>query len=224
MIEVKNLSKSFGRHEVLTDINLDVKAGEVTAIVGENGAGKSTFFKCLAGLEKHKGSIDLGAELSKNKIGFLPTNPEFLSKITAQEYLQFICNARGVQVDHIRSKNLFDLPMNRYASEFSTGMKKKLALTALLLVENDLFILDEPFNGLDLQSNILFFEILERLKAKGKTVILSSHIFNSIHETADYLFYLKDGKIAAKGSKEKFSEIEELIKSSVIEGKLDGLI
>jgi ABC-2 type transport system ATP-binding protein len=224
MIEVKNLSKNFGKQKVLLDINIQVKPGKVTAIVGENGAGKSTLFKCLAGLEQAKGSINLGPNLTKKQIGFLPTNPEFLSKITAQEYLQFVCNARGVKVKNIRSKNIFDLPLNRYASDFSTGMKKKLALTSLLLVENDFFILDEPFNGLDLQSNILFFEILDRLKQKGKTILLSSHIFNSIHETSDYLYYLKGGKIESEGNKDKFKEIETLIKSTIINGRLDTII
>lgn len=222
MIKVENLEKKFGQLEVLNGVNLEIKPGMITAIVGENGAGKSTLFKCLAGLESYKGKIESQFEPLKNYIGFLPTNPEFLSKITAKEYLYLVCNARKVKAPDFEERNIFDLPLNRYASEFSTGMKKKLALTGILHLKNEIFLLDEPFNGVDIQSNILFNEILLTLKNQGKIIILSSHIFSAIHEICDYIYYLEDGKIVQQGDRTSFNEIEEQIKKKVVRNKLDG--
>lgn len=222
MIKIENLRKQFGQLDVLNGINLELKPGMITAIVGENGAGKSTLFKCIAGLESYKGTIDSNYEPLKNYIGFLPTNPQFLSKITAKEYLHLVCNARKVTPPDFEERNIFNLPLNRYADDFSTGMKKKLALTGVLHLKNEVFLLDEPFNGVDIQSNILFNEILKTLKKQGKTIILSSHIFSAIHEVCDYIYYLEDGKIAKQGNRETFMQIEDEIKQKAIKDKLEG--
>ncbi len=222
MIKVENLRKQFGQLDVLKGINLELKPGMITAIVGENGAGKSTLFKCIAGLESYKGTIDSNYEPLKNYIGFLPTNPQFLSKITAKEYLHLVCNARKVTPPDFEERNIFNLPLNRYADDFSTGMKKKLALTGVLHLKNEVFLLDEPFNGVDIQSNILFNEILKTLKKQGKTIILSSHIFSAIHEVCDYIYYLEDGKIAKQGNRDTFMQIEDEIKQKAIKDKLEG--
>ena len=155
MIKVENLSKNYGKNHVLKNISISFEASKVIGIVGENGAGKTTLFRCIAGLEKFDGNISSDFEILKNHIGFLPTIPFYFLKITAKEYLQLLANARDIKLDNIDERNIFDLPLNQYASTYSTGMKKKLALTAILLQKNDVFILDEPFNGVDIQSNIL---------------------------------------------------------------------
>ena len=223
MIEIKSLKKSFGKNEVLKNINLSFKPGEVHGIVGENGAGKSTLFNCIGGFETFKGEINYSEGSLKDVTGFLTTDPHFLSRLTGQEYLQLFCNARNIDTSDLRQKNIFDLPLNRFADNYSTGMKKKLALTAILLQKNDAFILDEPFNGVDIQSNIVIKEIILKLKSLNKIVIISSHIFSTLSETCDYLHHLKGGEIIKSATQSDFNKIEDDMKSSGISNKLNSL-
>jgi len=162
MIQVEELSKSFGTKQVLKNINISFEQGKVYGIVGANGAGKTTLFRCLAGLETHDGLVKSTQTPLKNYLGFLPTNPYFFPKITGWEYLQLFCNARKIAITNFKERNIFNLPLNQYAITYSTGMKKKLALTAILLQQNEYFILDEPFNGVDIQSNLIITEIIHQ--------------------------------------------------------------
>ena len=223
MIQIKNLSKSFGKNQVLKNIDLDFKKGKVYGVVGENGAGKTTLFRCIAGLEKYKGEVSSTLNPLKNHLGLLLTEPFIFSKITGKEYIQLLVNARKVEILDIEERNVFDLPLNQYASTYSTGMKKKLALTAILLQQNDLFILDEPFNGVDIQSNQLITEIIHKLKSLEKLIILSSHIFSTLAETCDEIYLMKDGEIIKKVMREEFNNLEQEMKSFTIGNKLDKL-
>jgi len=223
MISIQSLNKSYGSKKVLSNINLKFNKGEVNGIVGENGAGKTTLFKCLAGLEKFDGTIEFDGGILKNVTGFLTTDPYFLSKITGREYLQLFCNARDIEIENFEEKNIFDLPLKQYADTYSTGMKKKLELTAVLLQQNDVFILDEPFNGVDIQSNIVIKEVLSKLKELNKTIIISSHIFSTLSETCDYLHHLKNGEIIKSVTKNEFESIEEDMKQTGVSHRIDKL-
>jgi len=222
MLSISNLSKSYGKKQILNGIELHFNPGEIHGIVGENGAGKTTLFKCIAGLESHEGNIQYTRIDVKNTIGFLETNPEFLSKITGKEYLQLLCNARNIKNVNFEAQNIFELPLKQYAETYSTGMKKKLALTGVLLQKNDIFILDEPFNGVDIHSNLIIKELLQSLQEKGKIIVLSSHIFSTLQDTCDDLHYLKDGKIKKSVKKEDFSIIENLIKDAGFKKKIQN--
>lgn len=223
MIHVKQLSKNYGSKEVLKNINLEFTAGKVYGIVGENGAGKTTLFRCIAGLEDYEGEIISSIEPLKNQLGLLLTEPFFFSRITGEEYIRLLCNARNIQLENIQEKNIFDLPLNQYASTYSTGMKKKLALTAILLQENRFFILDEPFNGVDIQSNMILTEIIHKLKAANKIILVSSHIFSTLRDTCDEIHLLKKGEQIKTVRKEGFDTLEEEMKAISIGSKLDML-
>lgn len=221
MIKVENLSKNYGTKKVLRNVNLDFEKGQVYGIVGENGSGKTTLFRCIAGLEKYDGKISSDLEKIKNHLGLLLTAPYFFSKITGREYIRLLCNARKKPTGDIDERNIFDLPLNQYASTYSTGMKKKLALTAILMQENKCFILDEPFNGVDIQSNIIITDIIHKLKDLGKTVLISSHIFSTLSETCDEIHLLKDGEFIKKVFKEDFSKLETEMKEATVSNKID---
>jgi ABC-2 type transport system ATP-binding protein len=223
MISIHALSKSYNGKEVLNDIELNLLKGNVYGIVGENGAGKTTLFRCIAGLESYAGSIESEIESLKDKMGFLTTDPYILSKITGREYLRLLCLARQVKVEDWDTKNIFDLPLDQYAESYSTGMQKKLAITAILLQKNEIFILDEPFNGVDIQSNILITEIIHHLKSLEKTIIISSHIFSTLSDTCDTIFHLSEGKIKQQYQKTDFHLLESEIKEVTIGDRIKRL-
>jgi len=224
MIQIIDLHKSYGSKEVLKGISYDFEPGLVHGIVGENGAGKTTFFKCIAGLERFEGDIKSNVYPIKNHLGLLETNPQFMSKITGWEYLKLICSARKIQVDNFIEQNVFDLPLDEYAENYSTGMKKKLALTGLLLQNNNLFILDEPFNGVDIHSNILINEIINKLKQASKTLLISSHIFSTLSDSCDEIHLLKEGRFIQHAKKDSFDALNKQMQQFVIGDKLDKLL
>jgi len=223
MISINKLDKSYSSHTILKDINFSFEKGKVYGVVGENGAGKTTLFKCIAGLENHEGTVSSDFEILKNKLGFLQTDNFFFPKITGEEYLQLLCNARKVKTPNFEEKNIFELPLNQYAISYSTGMKKKLALTGILLQNNEVFILDEPFNGVDIQSNILITEIIQKLKSLNKIVIISSHIFSTLNDTCDEIILLKNGTIDQHVQKENFPQLEAEMKEFMIGDKIERL-
>lgn len=223
MIKIDGLSKSFGKNKVLKDINLEFTRGNIYGIVGENGAGKSTLFRCIAGLEDYEGEVKSQLNPIRNHLGLLLTEPYFFKRITGEEYIRLLCTARNKENVDIVSKNIFDLPLNQYASTYSTGMKKKLALTGILLQENDYFILDEPFNGVDIQSNIILTEIILRLKALNKIVIISSHIFSSLSQICDEIHLLRIGEQIKTVPITEFANLEQEMKSITIGNRIDKL-
>lgn len=209
LIKINKLSKCFGKIGVLKDISLVYQSGTIYGMVGENGAGKTTLFTCIMGLCDYEGTI---GKASGIKIGYLPADSFFYSLVTGLEYIEFCMKAKGHVIDREeigRLNAIFQLPLERYASEYSTGMKKKLALMALLLQENDLYILDEPFNGVDLKGCIQLKKLIRSLKESGKTVIISSHLIASLHEICDCIDYLNKQVIAKRYLDETIEEIEK---------------
>lgn len=198
--------------------------GKIIGIVGENGAGKSTLFRCIAGLESHEGTCTSSYPSLKNVLGFLSAEPFFFSKMTGADYLNFMAASRNQAFTLLEEHNLFDLPLNEFVSSYSTGMKKKLALTALLLQKNEVFILDEPFNGLDIQSNLVLAHIIQKLKNANRTILISSHIYITLTELCDCMYHLKDGNLSTPYYPSDYGKLEELLKDSVISEKLEGFV
>ena len=223
MIETVQLSKQYGKIRALQNICMRFEEGKTVGIAGENGAGKTTLFRCMAGLETYEGQILSDRSPLKNHLGFLPAEPYFFPKITGREYIQLLVDARQRKIKDIEQQNIFDLPLDQYASTFSTGMKKKLALLAILLQGNDYFILDEPFNGVDIQSNLITTEIIHKLKALNKTVILSSHIFSTLHDTCDEIYLLYQGQLVRSVPRQDFDRLEAEMKAFSIGNRLEQL-
>ena len=223
MIKIKELSKLFGNKEVLKNLSMEFSTGNVYGIVGENGAGKTTLFRCISGLESYSGEIISDVKPLKNHLGLLLTEPFFFTMMTGREYIRLLCNARGKTNVDIDNKNIFDLPLEQYASTYSTGMKKKLAITAILLQENEYFILDEPFNGVDIQSNIILTEIILKLKELNKIVIISSHIFSTLSDTCDEIHLLRKGEQIKSVNKTGFKDLEQEMKEITIGNLIKNL-
>jgi ABC-2 type transport system ATP-binding protein len=223
MLTIKNLSKSFGKTQVLKKIDIDFKKGVTYGIVGKNGAGKSTLFRCIAGLEKYDGSISPSSRELKNQLGLLLSEPYFFAKITGREYIQLLCDARRQKLNNLDERNIFELPLDQYASTYSTGMKKKLALLAILIQENSYYILDEPFNGVDMQSNIIIESIIHKLKSLGKIVLMSSHVYSILCSTCDEIHLLNDGVFTDYATKEGFVMLENKMQNIIVGDRIDRL-
>jgi len=223
MIAVKKLFKSFGKVKVLNDVNMTFIQRTITGIAGRNGAGKTTLFRCIAGLEDHGGQVIFDPNGLKYKIGILEANPYFMNRITGREYLQLLCNASKSRNVDFDNKNIFELPLGQYASTYSTGMKKKLAFTGVLIQNNEVLLLDEPFNGVDVQSNILIMEIIKRLRSSGKTIILSSHILGSLSDLCDQIHILDAGTIAKSVNRSGFESLNQEMIDDDFQDKMDRL-
>ena len=223
MIIIENLVVSYDkRQNIINSLNLVLSDNTINGIVGLNGAGKTTLLNSIYGLK----SIDRGTiksndkKVNKKEISFLETENYFYSNITGREYLSLFKN---LLFDPDKWNQLFLLPLDTIVDDYSTGMKKKLAFMAILLQKNDFFILDEPFNGLDIQSNILIKEIILTLKQRNKTVIMSSHIFATLHDTCDEIHVLKEGSVYKSVMKSDFLELERELKDFTIGNRIEKL-
>jgi ABC-2 type transport system ATP-binding protein len=212
MLEVIDLHKAYGRHEVLRGVSLAVRPGTIHGLIGANGAGKTTLINCLYGLETDfTGAVRApGARGSVREItGLVPYEPYFYPRLTGREYVTFCLQARSKAVPDLGGWNhLLELPLDQYADEYSAGMKKKLALLAVLVQDFAYLILDEPFNGLDLEANLLLKEILKRLRDRGTGLLLTSHILGTLTEVADEASVLIAGQVQRHYTAAEFGTLE----------------
>jgi ABC-2 type transport system ATP-binding protein len=212
MLEVIDLHKAYGRHEVLRGVSLAVRPGTIHGLIGANGAGKTTLINCLYGLETgFAGTVRAaGTRGSVREItGLVPYEPYFYPRLTGREYVEFCLQARGKAVPDLQSWNqLLELPLDQYANEYSAGMKKKLALLAVLVQDFQFLILDEPFNGLDLEANLLLKEILKRLRDRGTGLLLTSHILGTLTEVANEASVLVAGQVQRHYTAAEFGTLE----------------
>lgn len=210
MINIQNLTFSFADHKVLDNITIDFQPNQVYGIVGLNGAGKTTFFNVLSTTFKAQtGTIKLhGKPVTNKEIAYLETVNYFYSRITGNEYLKiFKQTNHGFNLNSLQE--FMKLPLDDLIETYSTGMKKKLALLGILKQEKQLFLLDEPFNGLDLETNKILELIITTLKEKGKTVFVSSHIIDPLLTVCDQIHYLDNGKFAKTFERDNFHHIED---------------
>ncbi len=210
MINVQNLSVCFNNLEVLKNISIDFEEGLVHGIVGLNGAGKTTFFNVFAKMLKpDSGEIKQNeSALTIKETAYLETNNFFFSRITGNEYLK-IFKQTNAGFNLAVLQEYFKLPLDELIENYSTGMKKKLALLAVLKLDKQVFILDEPFNGLDLETNKILEIIILSLKQKQKTIFVSSHIIDPLLTTCDKIHLLETGCFVKTYLKADFFKIEE---------------
>lgn len=210
MINIQGLTVRFNDHEVLKNINIGFEQNLIHGIVGLNGAGKTTFFNVLAKtLSPNNGTVNQnGTALNIKDTAYLETNNFFFSRITGNEYLK-IFKQTNVQFNLTALQEYFKLPLDELIENYSTGMKKKLALLAVLKQDKLIFILDEPFNGLDLETNKVLEIIIRSLKQKQKTVFVSSHIIEPLLTTCDCIHLLENGCFVKTYLKDEFGKIED---------------
>lgn len=212
MIKIENLEVCYGSHKVLNSINATFQYGLVHGIVGLNGSGKTTFFNSIAkNIKPSAGTIFWQNEnLKREQTAYLETSNYFYSGITGNEYLK-IFKQTNPDFNLENLQQYLKLPLDEITENYSTGMRKKLALLGVLKQNKDIFLLDEPFNGLDLETNKVLELILLALKNKGKTILISSHIIDPLITICDQIHVLEAGNFIKSYSRDEFSELEEAL-------------
>ncbi len=213
-LRIQSLRKSFGNRVVLYNLELEINKGQIFGLIGPNGAGKTTTINCIAGLFNFdSGKIEIfGRDLItdrievKKNLGILFENTESLFEyLNGEEQLQFVGEIYGLDKATIKTRTYelfeyFNLDIFRWKSisEYSKGMRKKLALASILLYNPDLIIMDEPFDGLDTLTVKKIKELIKALKKNNKTILITSHILSYIEDVTDEVAIINNGKIIFK--------------------------
>lgn len=208
IIETKNLTKKYGSQKSVADLNIHVQKGRIYGLLGRNGAGKTTTMKMLLGLTKPtSGEVKIwGKSLQGNekkllpRIGSLIESPGFYPNLTATENLRIFATLRGVPNNHAiqDALDLVGLPYKdkKLFSQYSLGMKQRLAIALAVMHDPELLILDEPINGLDPAGIVEIRNLLKSLnKEYGMTILVSSHILEELYQTASEFVLIDKGKI-----------------------------
>ncbi|MCS7227863.1 MAG: ABC transporter ATP-binding protein [Endomicrobia bacterium] len=214
VVEVKELTKQFDSKEVLKGVSFNLFSGEIFVLLGPNGAGKTTTVKVLSGvLPPSSGEVYiLGEKMGinnteiKRHIGYLPDEPYIYTKLTGEEFIEFILSVYKINIDLQLYKFLiskFELQevINQQIEFYSKGMKQKLLLTSIFLRQPEIYILDEPLVGLDPVSISFFKQYIKQLAKQGKTIILCTHLIDLAEYLATKIAIIYNGKILISGSK-----------------------
>ena len=215
MIELKSLTKNYGDYKAVDDINLFVKKGEIFGFIGPNGAGKTTTIKMIGGiLAPSAGSVTIAGidiqqepEKAKRKIGFIPDRPYLYEKLTGREFLKFTADLYGVPDDIFSQKAQQNLEMFSLADwsdelieSYSHGMKQRLIMSAALLHDPEVIIVDEPMVGLDPMAIMMVKDLFQRLAHKGVTVFMSTHTLAVAEDICERIGVINKGHLIASGT------------------------
>lgn len=214
-VSVCDVTKAFGTKIAVKNVSFDIPRGQLCGLLGPNGAGKTTLFRLLMGILKAtsgtllidgKDAFEHRVE-TKSLVGFLPDEPVFYSYLSGREILELSASMHGLDSSEIMSQmmplidrlHLTD-DMQNYAEEYSRGMKKKLGLLLALLHRPKLLILDEPTNGLDVESTHLFYDLMREEAARGTTILFSTHLMDQVSKLCTHGIIINEGTIITKGS------------------------
>ncbi len=218
MLELHGVTKLYSGIPAVEDVSFVARSGEITGYLGPNGSGKSTTLKMITGLiEPTKGAILFGGERIqreplryKQRFGYVPEEPHLYSHLSGLEYLTMVTQLRDLPAHAAREKidgllRLFSLHGDRHLpiSSYSKGMRQKVLLSAALLHNPDLILLDEPFSGLDVNSALVMRSLIRECARRGKVVLFSSHELETVERVCSHVVILHHGKIVADDSIER---------------------
>lgn len=216
MIEINNIVLCYDTKNVLNSLTKFFELNKIHGIVGLNGAGKTSFFNVLAQtIKAQSGNIHYkGLPLSHKSISYLETEPFFYSRLTGREYLSIFPN-NNIELNQEELINLLKFPIDDFIETYSTGERRKLSLMTILKQNRPIIILDEPFNGLDLESAKILETIVLRLREKGKTIFISSHILNPLFNLCDSIHHLSGGNFQHSYLPSEFNQLDKDIFGSL---------
>lgn len=212
-LELKNVSKKFRKNDVLNDISIEFKPGKIYGLMGSNGSGKSVLFKLICGvMQPTFGTILFDGE-DYLKINGVPKStraiiesPNFIGSLSGFDNLKMIAKIQNritdVDIKNVMKKVGLENEMYKKVSNYSMGMKQKLAIAQVIMEEEDLILLDEPFNGLDFGSVDEIRNLIMSLKNENRIIIVASHIKEDLLKLADKLYLLDKGKLSEYNKKQ----------------------
>ncbi len=215
IIEITKLTKDYGNQKGIFDVTISVRKGEIYGFLGPNGAGKSTTIRHLMGFIRPDGGscklfgmdcFERAADIHK-KLGYLAGEIVYMDDMTGRELLRFMAQLKGLK-DQGRMQELverFELDPSGRVRKMSKGMKQKVGIVSAFMADPEVLILDEPTSGLDPLMQNRFVELLLEEKKRGKTILMSSHIFEEIERTCDRTAIIRAGRIAAVEDMESLS-------------------
>jgi len=232
IVEIRGLTKKYGGFSALSDLDLEVRRGELFALLGPNGAGKTTTMRMLMGILKPSAGTARISDLNcfedrvavKRLVGFLPDEPVFHDYLRGIEIIRFVGGMHGLSAAEVEARawplieriELADAT-HEFAVNYSRGMKKKLGLVCALLHEPQLLILDEPTSGLDPIATRRLNELLLEKVHSGMTVLLSSHLLDQVQKLCQRMAIISGGRLAAIGT------LEELRSRATAESSLEEI-
>ena len=221
MLNVTDLQKKYGKEEVVKGISFEVEDGEIAILLGPNGAGKSTTIKCISGLLRYKGSIEIGGFNNKSieakkMFGYVPEVPAMFDLLTVYEHIEYICAAYNVKDYKDKAEELlerFDLADKRdkLGKELSKGMMQKVSICCALITEPKVILFDEPLVGLDPKAIKELKKAFVELREKGCSILISTHIIDSVDEFWDKALIMQNGNIVLSGTRQELMNREETL-------------
>lgn len=214
-ITASHVVKTFGQKTALKNVSFEIPTGQLCGLLGPNGAGKTTLLRLMMGILKAtEGTILMDGKDAfedrtevKSLIGFLPDEPVFYSYLSGREILELSAAMHGLDpkatwnqlqplIQHLRLSN----DINNFAEDYSRGMKKKLGLLLALVHRPEILILDEPTNGLDVESTHLFYDLMEEESTKGTTILFSTHLIDQVSRLCTHGIIINEGEIVIQGA------------------------
>ncbi len=230
MLELRNVTKRFRGITAVDDVSFSARPGEITGYLGPNGSGKSTTMKMITALlEPSAGKIFFNGQpietdlpTFKQRMGYVPEEPHLYAHLSGLEYLVMIGQLRDLPQRLTASRidgllRLFALHSDRHApiSAYSKGMRQKVLLSAALLHNPDLLLLDEPFSGLDVGTGLVLRSLIQELAARGKVVLFSSHELETVERVCNRVVILHKGRVVADDS---IARLRTLMSAPTLEG------
>ncbi len=213
MLDVSHVTKKYGKVLACNDLNFHLDPGSVTVLLGPNGAGKSTIMKAIIGFLKYEGTIRVGAFSNKSQdarrmLGYIPEMPSLYPNLTVSEHMEFIARAYKLtdykaKIDELFERFELNDKRKKFGDELSKGMQQKLNICLGLLPEPKVLLLDEPMIGLDPHAIKELKMMIEEMQRQGKTILVSTHIIDSVDMLWDRTIIMKDGEIKANITREE---------------------
>ena len=233
VLEINELTGGYSKDPVIHDISFNIKAGEIIGLIGLNGAGKSTTIKHILGLLRpHSGNIkvmdktiDSDVEAYRRHMGYIPESPILYEELTLREHINMTAMAYGLTPEEVEARKgpllkrfRLDDKEDTFPSHFSKGMKQKVMLICAFIVEPELYIIDEPFLGLDPLGIESLIELMISERDKNRSILMSTHILATAERYCDRYIIIDQGRKIADGT------LDELREQTVLrEGTLDDV-